>query len=270
MSFGVGASHSESESSSSKSSSSEVQRGFPEAQSKFLSEFFEPKLREYAIPYAESRFLGKPITRTTTVPGTPAMAGIQQIGAPRRVPIPSLDYAPPGAQIEVEGNFDEPKRYFQILPGEPEIVGAKAAVPESTKTDIVGFEEPLRTYPRLGQGGLFDEQRSGAVNLGNYAQSRLGGIPSASIGESGLIAAAPGLFDLIGQQVEKDVLKPEEQRQLNVLDLLAAIKLGVQGVGGSGSSVGQSFGTSSNSNWGFRVSGGKPGEQGGTSGGYGV
>lgn len=263
MSFGGGgASRSQSESSGSKSSSSEVQRGFPEAQSKFLSEFFEPKLREFAIPYAESRFLGKPITRTKTIPGTPERT------IPASTRYEEREGGPPGAVFDVlHGSW--------VNAADLDSIGARnasviPAVPERTETETIGFEPASRTFPRLSTGGLFDEQRRGAIDLGNYALSRLGGIPSASIGESGLLAAAPGLFDLIGRQVEQDVLKPEEQRQLNVQDLLAAIKLGVQGVGGSGSSVGQSFGTSSNSNFGFRVSGGKAGQEGGTRGGYGV
>ena len=265
MSFGGGgASHSESESARTQSSSSEQTRGFPEAQAKLLSEFVEPKLREFAIPYAESRIMGRPISRLVTVPGAPA--GTPTTTTQRRY-LSEAEAADMGGSPNLKWDATTAPYYYT---DEPVTTYSTAAGPDTTRTEIAGFEPAPRTFPELGSGGLFAGQRSGADALGRYAMSRLGGPASGTAGADGLRAAAPGLFNLIGKQVKEDVLKPEEQRQLNVQDLLAAIKVGIQGVGGSGSSVGQMFGTSSNSNWGFKASGGKAGSEQGTSGGFGV
>lgn len=237
MSFGSDSS----ERQQTSSSTSVTQRGFPEERAKQLSEFIEPRLREFTIPYAESRFLSKPIFKTVTVPGAPAGTPTTTIGR-RQVT--------EGERAEYNA-LSKPYTYDPVLNEhyamEPITTVSTTAAPDTTKQEIVGFEPSPRTYPSLVDGGLFAEQRGGIGNLGNYAVSRLGGTPSAEIGEGGLTAAAPGLFGLIGQQVEQNVLKPEEQRQLNLQDLLAAIKLGVQATGGSGSSVGQQFGTMSGS-----------------------
>lgn len=232
-------------------------RGLLGPQRVSLAEALEPEFRNFTIPYLESQILGKPITRSTVVPGTPAVPGTLQIGSPQRVPIPSPEAASPGSQIEVEGNFDEPKRYFMIVPGQPEIVGAKAAVPESTKTETIGFESPF-TFPSIDERGLYRGQVSALDRINALALSRLGVSPTdlTAIRESQFANIAPQLFDLVGTQTLKQKTIPRDIEHGRIEDLVNALHLSAGLLGGSsrGAATGSSLRGQTDSRFGFNPS----------------
>lgn len=249
--FGISFSQNESGGSSQQQSSGTSRQGFFGPQRQALSEAVEPALREFLIPNLESQILGKPITRTTTVPGAPAGTPITSIGRRQVAEDERAEYNALSKPYTYDPVLNE---YYAM---EPITTTSTAAAPDTTKTETVGYESPF-TFPKTDAGGFYAGQRTALDRIGEMALSRIGATGTtpesrAALSEALIANNAPALFDLQGRQAERQVTVPQDVEHGRVEDLLNAIRVAVGAVGGSSrvTGSGASNFSSSQTNFGF-------------------